>query len=291
MDIWNSKLSVYKRLQGLFALALITLITVSCSDINTNGAQQGGKARLNIHLTDAPADYQEVNIDVQGLRIYYTPASSDTVATDSAEDGDWIDLPVDPMKVNLLDLQNGVDTLLAAAELEPGTYQELRLILGDDNNVVVDSTSHYLKVPSGQQSGYKIKFKTELEDGQELDVKIDFDASRSVHQAGKSGKYILRPVLKAFVSSGETLQTGTIAGAIEPLDADPCIIAMMDQDTAATTHPDSTGAFLVQGLDAGNYKLVVDPANEDYMDASVNDVSVKAGENTDVGTITLEKNQ
>lgn len=292
MDNWKSKSSVYKVLQGLFAVGLITLIAASCSDISTStSGPQNSKAHMNVHLTDAPANYQEVNIDVQGLRIHYTPSSSDTVSPDPEKDGKWIDLPVEPMTVNLLDLQNGVDTLLASAELEPGFYQELRLMLGDDNNVVVDSMTHYLKVPSGQSSGYKVKFNTELEEGEELDVTIDFDASRSVHKAGKSGKYILKPVLKAFVSEGDDMETGSIAGMIEPYEAAPNIIALMEGDTAATTTPDTTGAFLLQGLEEGIYDLSIEPENENYMDAEVNDVSVEAGEQTDVGTITLEESQ
>ncbi len=246
---------------------------------------------MKVHLTDAPADYEEVNIDLQGLRIHYTPASSDTVEPNPERDGEWIDLPVEPMTVNLLELQNGVDTLLAAAELEPGHYQELRLMLGSNNNVVVDGTTHDLKVPSGQASGYKVKFKTELEEGEELDITIDFDAGQSVHKAGKSGKYILKPVLKAFVSEGEEMETGSISGLVEPMEADPSIYATMEDDTVATTQPEEDGTFLLQGLDEGNYTLLVDPANENYLDASVNDVSVEAGEETDIGTITLEQSQ
>ncbi|MDR8389565.1 DUF4382 domain-containing protein [Aliifodinibius sp. S!AR15-10] len=289
MSIWNSESTIYKALQGLFAVALIAFIAVSCSDINTSGTQTD-KAKLNVHLTDAPADYEEVNIDVQGLRIHYTPATSDTVDPNPERDGKWIDLPVEPMNVNLLELQNGVDTLLASAELEPGSYRELRLMLGGNNNVVIDGSTHDLKVPSGQASGYKIKFKTELEEGEELDVTIDFDASRSVHKAGKSGMFILKPVLKAFVSEGDDMETGSISGIVEPVEADPSIFATMDDDTVATAQPDDNGSFLLQGLEPGDYEVLFDPANEDYMDTQVN-ATVEAGEETDIGTITLEENQ
>lgn len=287
MDIWNLNSSLNKLLQGIIALGLISLIAASCGDVTMSSSQQG-KAHMNVHLTDAPANYQEVNIDVQGLRIHFTPNSSDTISSNAEKDGKWIDLPVDPMRVNLLDLQNGADTLLASADLEAGHYRELRLILGEDNDVVVDSTTQYLKVPSGQESGYKIKFSADLEEGEKLDVKIDFDASRSVHKAGNSGKYILKPELRAFASTGDSVQAGSIAGTVEPVDANPDIIATMEGDTAATTQPDSTGAFLLEGLEAGNYELSIEPANEDYMNAEVNNVSVEEGEKTDVGTITLE---
>jgi len=199
--------TVYNILKSAFILSLIALTTASCNDVNFNGPNRKEQSHMNVHLTDAPANYQEVNIDVQGLRIHYTPVSSDTATVDTTE-GKWIDLPVDPMKVNLLDLTNGVDTLLSSADLNPGRYSELRLILGDNNSVKVNDMTHDLKVPSGQHSGYKIKFNTVLQDGENIDVTIDFNASKSVHQAGKSGKYILRPVLKASEQGNDTTSTG-----------------------------------------------------------------------------------
>lgn len=283
MKTLSIKSIVYKILQSTLMVGLIAFIAVSCGDLNTGGSDTG-KAQMNVNLTDAPANYQEVNIDVQGLRIHYTPSSDDTVSAD----GEWIDLPVDPMKVNLLELTNGVDTLLTSAELDPGSYKELRLILGDDNTVMVDSMIQDLKVPSGQQSGYKIKFKTELEAGEELDVTIDFDAARSVHKAGKSGKYILKPVLKAFTEDGD--DAGSITGIVEPSDAEPNVFAILDGDTTGT-QPDEDGGFLLQGLEAGQYDLSIEPTNDQYSDTTLTDVSVEEGDETDVGTITLSESE
>ncbi|GAA5522487.1 DUF4382 domain-containing protein [Aliifodinibius salicampi] len=285
MNISNLKSTVPRVLKGLFAFALIVSVAVSCNDVNFGGAENG-KAHMKVKLTDAPGDYQEVNIDVQAMRIHYTPFSSDTASDPS---GEWIDLPVEPMKVDLLELTNGVDTLLADAELDPGHYKELRLILGSDNTVMVDSMLKDLKVPSGQQSGYKIKFKTELEAGENIDVVVDFDAGRSVHKAGKSGKYILKPVLKAFVESGEEVEVGSISGAVEPSESTPNIFAIVGEDTSATTQADEDGEFLLQGLESGQYDLSIEPTNDQYADTTLFDVMVEEGEQTEVGVITLEE--
>ncbi|MDR8392024.1 DUF4382 domain-containing protein [Aliifodinibius sp. S!AR15-10] len=204
MQNHDSRFRFLNKLQSLLFLGLITLFAASCEDVNFNGPKTG-PGHIDFHLTDAPGDYEEVNIDVVGLQIHYTESKSDTVVADTtssdttnAGDGKWIELPVEPFKVNLLELAGDVDTLISSADLDPGTYKNLRLILGTDNDVVVDGTTYDLKVPSGQQTGYKIKFRKDLESGDNLDVTIDFDAEESVHQAGKSGKYILKPVLKAF---------------------------------------------------------------------------------------------
>lgn len=290
MNNFNKYFGANRSLLIFFLAVMVVSLAIACNDINFNSSQNG-KAHMNVHLTDAPADYQEVNIDVRGLRIHYTPTSSDTVDANPERDGKWIDLPVDSMIVNLLDLTNGVDTLLSSAELEPGFYKELRLILGDNNSVVVDGNSNYLKVPSGQESGFKIKFQTELEADEELDVVIDFDAARSVHKAGKSGKYILKPVLKAFVENGDDVETGSIAGVVEPTDANATVYAIADEDTAASTEPDENGGFLLQGLEDGLYNLSVNPMNDQYTDTTLTDVPVEVGEQTDVGTIVLSENE
>ncbi|PAU94925.1 hypothetical protein CK503_05500 [Aliifodinibius salipaludis] len=286
MNTPNIKSTVYRVLQSTLVVGLIAFIAISCNDINSNDTNTE-KAQMNVSLIDAPGDYQEVNIDVQGLRIQYTPSSNDTASAD----GQWIDLPVEPMKINLLELTNGVDTLLAEAELNPGHYEELRLILGEDNTVMVDSTIQNLKVPSGQQSGYKIKFKTDLEAGDELDVVVDFDAGRSVHKAGNSGKYILKPVLKAFVESGDEVDVGSVAGVVDPSEAAPNVYVLMGEDTTATTQTDEDGSFLLQGLENGQYDISIEPTTEQYADTTVNDVMVEEDEQTDLGTIILNETE
>ncbi|MCW9705339.1 DUF4382 domain-containing protein [Fodinibius salsisoli] len=286
----KSKITIISQrfFQSLFVLGLISFLAISCDDINMDGPQNP-KGHLNVYLTDAPGDYEEVNVDVQGLRIHYTPFDSDTVEADE-KDGKWIDLPVDPKVINLLDLTNGVEELLSSADLDPGHYKELRLILGKDNTVVIDGNTHTLKVPSGQQSGYKIKFKTDLESGEELDLIVDFDAARSVHKAGRSGKYILKPVLKAFVEDGEESDVGSVAGTVLPADSESYVFAIMDGDTVTSTQVDTLGSFLLRGLEEGLYDLSVQPGSDEYLEGEVNGVLVEDDTETNVGEIMLGEN-
>lgn len=192
----------------------------ACSDLNTDNTE--GVGQINFHLTNSseaahdsrggkggPPDQsidnlEEVNIDVEVLQVLYLPSLIDTVAADSitiepAPEGEakWVTLEeIEPQEINLLDL-TGSDILLGSEELEEGFYAEIRLILGSDNYVVIDGEEHPLKVPSGQQSGYKIKLGEPLYSGEIMDLTIEFDAEKSVKVTG-NGQYILQPVLKAF---------------------------------------------------------------------------------------------
>jgi hypothetical protein len=138
---------------------------------------------LNIRLTDGPGDFQQVNVDIKEVRI--------KSASDTAQ---WIALNTNAGIYNLLDFQNGVDTLLATGTVSSDTLKEIRFILGDDNSVMVDSVVYPLTTPSAQQSGLKIKIDKSLN----LDINtltLDFDAEQSVHQTGNGG-YMLKPVIK-----------------------------------------------------------------------------------------------
>lgn len=208
---------------------MISLVTgfAACDDINMDGTK--GKGQINFYMTNSaeaskavPSEslvystelensldeesnqavegLEEVNIDVQELRVRFTESAADTVQADTTEnngDSEWVNIEITPGKLNLLDFTSA-DTLLSDAELDEGFYSEIRLILGSDSDVVVNGETHSLKVPSGQQSGYKIKFGGErLDSGEIVDLTIEFNAEKSVHVTG-NGQHMLKPVLHAF---------------------------------------------------------------------------------------------
>jgi hypothetical protein len=195
---------------GAVMLALFAFTFTACSDLNLDGAE--GTGQMNFYLSDATeaskaisteedaenrptiGTIEEVNIDVIQVRVKLVPNPADTL--DPEPKGEWHDIPVDPFVVNLLDLSDA-DTLLGEADLPEGFYTEIRLLLGSDNEIVVDGEVHDLMVPSGSASGYKIKFNQTLNSGQEMDVTIEFDAEKSIHVTG-NGRYMLQPVLHAF---------------------------------------------------------------------------------------------
>ena len=106
----------------------------------------------------------------------------------------WQSVKTVPGIYNLLDLQNGVDTLVGAADIPAGTLKEIRLILGSRNSIMIDSVVHPLTIPSGSESGLKIKLNKKLQAGTDALV-IDFDAALSVLKLDEQN-YHLRPVLK-----------------------------------------------------------------------------------------------
>lgn len=138
---------------------------------------------LQIRLTDGPGDFQQVNVDIQEIRV---KTSQDT--------SEWILLQTNAGVYNLLDFQNGIDTLLAMGPVPAVTLKEVRFILGPENSVMVDSIVYPLTTPSAQDSGLKVKIDKDLN----LDLNtfvLDFDAAASIKIQG-NGVYKLLPVIR-----------------------------------------------------------------------------------------------
>ena len=256
----------------LFTLLIIPFIFACESD------DENGSAILRVRLTDAPADYEAVNIDVIEVKF----------KTGADEEGDdessWqsLDNP-NPGVYNLLELTNGLDALIGEAEIPAGELKELRLVLGDNNTLVEDGNTIDLRTPSAQQSGLKVKVNEVLEDGITYTILIDFDAARSVVKAGNSGNYNLKPVMRAKLEA----LTGAIKGSITPLEATPAIYAIQGTDTITTTYPDDAGLFMLRALDPGTYTVAMDPV-EGYMEKVFEDVTVEAGLVTDLEETIIE---
>ena len=90
-------------------------------------------------------------------------------------------------------MQNGLKDTIAKGNVPDGSLKEVRFILGDKNSVVVSGNERPLVIPSGSESGLKVKIDKDL--GETLNSFIlDFDAALSIKE--ENGEYKLRPVIK-----------------------------------------------------------------------------------------------
>ena len=159
----------------LFVLSVILLIACSKDSDTTT--------QLKVNLTDNPYNATEVNVDIQQVRVNLRDDSTG-----------WVDLDTYEGIYNLLGLQNGVDTLLAQVTIPTTTVKEIRFVLGSNNSIKINDVVYPLTIPSGSESGLKIKVNKQLNAGLDS-LLIDFDAALSIHQNG-AGDYELKPVLK-----------------------------------------------------------------------------------------------
>jgi len=250
---------------------VVILLASSCSKNTPSSAN--GNAHVSVYLTDDPSNYDAVLIDIQSVEVNLS----------SQADTGWQPVHVlRPGVYNLLDFRNGMDTLLASADLPAGKISQIRLILGANNSVVINGVSTPLETPSAQQSGLKLNLDAQLNAGVDYKIGLDFDAGRSIVVTG-NGKFILKPVIRAYAKA----QDGIIKGTIQPATGADWVFAIQGADTIASAKPDAaTGGFYIGGLAAGNYNLSID-ATGTLKDTTYTGITVNTGQATDIGVVQL----
>lgn len=253
----------------IFILLGLTLLTSCNKDKDSN--PQPGNATISIKLGDSPAGFDAVNVEILKVNVNIN--------------GSWHEYAVaTPGIYNLLQFTNGNTLLLLdSTSVASGSVSELRLILGDNNSIVVDGFTLELKIPSGQSSGFKVKMESQpLLSGVAYSLILDFDVNKSVHPAG-SNKYILNPVVRGYLET--TL--GKLSGTISPVNSAYYIMATNDADTAGTYINQTDGFFLITTLNPGTYSVHF-YANPPYLDKDIFPVVIVAGQTLELGTIIME---
>lgn len=160
-------------------LMLISAFFLSCTQESENDYSY-----LQVSLTDTPGVYDHVFVHVTGVEVQ------------TSQNG-WQSLPTDTGIYDLLVLQNGIDTTIVPLQTLPsGKINQIRLMLGDSNTVVVDSITYPLSLSSQDETGLKLNLNSVLQPNTTYQLVLDFDAGQSVIQTG-NGTYKLKPVIKA----------------------------------------------------------------------------------------------
>lgn len=256
-------------MKSILLIGLTVSLLIACT--KSGDDEEEKLANLQIMLTDAPAAYDEVNIDIREVMI--RPSSAEG-------DDDWISLQVNGGIYNLLDYKNGGHILLAFSDLPPGQYSQLRIVLGTENSITANGITAALKTPSAQQSGLKVIIDLELKGGTTSTLWLDFDAGRSIAIMGNDN-YSLKPVIRTYTSD----ITGSISGIISPAGAKPHIRVSSRTDTLSTFAEDN-GYFLFKGVPDGTYAIEIYPSDDHYS-MGMNGIVVQRGQATDLGTIQL----
>ena len=220
-------------------------------------------------MTDTPSLYDKLLIDLQGVEVIGSA-------------GQTVILNVKKGIYNLLDFSNGVSKLIATDTLSISTVEQIRLILGTNNSVVVNSISYPLSTPSAEQTGLKLQVHQTLEKGILYSILLDFDANKSIVNIGNGG-YKLKPVIRTV----ETAISGSIKGSISPIGlAVVSVVSSTDPTLSFLTNVNAEGSFMVIGLAPGTYNLTITPALP-LLPVVKSNIVVTAGIATDIGIIAL----
>jgi len=224
-------------LKNIMFASFIGLLFIQISSCN----KSTDMAHLSVRMTDAPANYDKVMVDIQGVEI-------------TGNSGNAILLNTTAGIYNLLEFSNGSTTLIATGDLNVGDISQIRLILGTNNTLMVDGIVYPLSTPSALQSGLKLQIHQTFEPGVSYGILLDFDASQSIVLKGNN-EYQLKPVIRTI----DTALSGSIKGSITMIG----IIAAVTATSNGLTYSSFTntsGLFLIAGLPAGTYDITITPA-------------------------------
>lgn len=255
-------------LHKILAASICALVVINCSKNPSDPAAKPG--HLVVHLTDAPANYSEVNI---------------TFAEISAHiDSQWVVVSTEQQKINLLEWNNGRSIVLGEADVPAGRYNQIRLKIVDAD-VVYNGQSFPMDVPSGATSGLKLGPAFTVESGVAYELMIDFDAERSVVSNGPPNNpngFKLKPHIRVV----PVTVSGSISGTVTNPQHVPIAYAIQGTDTLTSSRVDTlSGNFKLGFLPTGSYTVTIEDTLR--FKFAQTGVQVTAGADISLGEVTL----
>jgi Domain of unknown function (DUF4382) len=288
-----------RKLIPIFILVFIFILIYSSCRKEASTSIPQGQQRVSIRLSDNPVNFSAVNVDIQSVAVQVIPDSCiNRYHDDDNHDGDddqdhdrkarcsyWDTLNIHPGVYNLLDLANGTDTILASGLTVSGKITKIRLILGDNNNVVIDSVSYPLTLWNNDHT-VTIRLRGEDVDqisANDLQFWLDFDAGRSIVRI-RDNQFVLRPFLRVWLPA----HAATIEGHVLPDSAQSVVAAIFNGDTLVA-FPRDNGFFKIRGITATSADVFINATANNYQDTTITGVQLQIGHETDLGTIHLHQ--
>lgn len=264
----------------IFTIFAVAFIMSSCTKTSDSLEKLNLPGKLVVKVTDDPFNISYVeSATVTITKIEIRKAGENKADT-------FIVLSEVPVTFDLLNLRNGVTQELLNLEIPQGDYDQIRLYVDQASLKIKDQPLSYnVKVPSGKQTGIKIKINPiiRIEGGLTSELLLDFDLSRSfvmrgnlAHSAGVNG-FIFKPCIRATNNS--------TAGRIEGMVTDTSKVKIADakiwvkQDTVmSVSFTDTLGHYGFIGIPAGNYSIFA--TKENYDTVGYSGIKVTAGNMT-----------
>lgn len=185
--------------QWIVAIMALGMITSGCNgpdaksvvigDVGIASAHRGdGQLSISAHNNrDSHPQIMDAKIRIIDVQI-------------RSSDGNWFRFQVNPFDLNLLQPGASLNAVLARGSYEGGhSFSEVRLITEDYGTAhFTDGRAVALRVPSGSQTGIKIKFDSDMDEKESRlnCAKMTFDTSNSFVIPGNMSEVLFKPVVR-----------------------------------------------------------------------------------------------
>jgi hypothetical protein len=283
------------RIPVLTAVVVLLAILIACTGGGGSSPTRTSvsPAMVSVTISDPATCSSAAGGPYSNVWVTITDVLIHTSANAADNDPNWVDLTPNlknaPQQVDLLAAATNqcfLATLVSNAALQPGTYQQIRIILANNsaipaanhcgfagaNCVVIAATAAPqtlqlssesttgIKIPPGQIAGGSFTVAS----GETKDLNINFDTCASIVVLG-SGQFRLKPVLHAGeVALTSVSITGTLVDKATnvAIAGGKAIVALEQKDSSGVDRvimqatPNSSGAFNFCPVPAGTYDVV-----------------------------------
>ncbi|MBP7552798.1 MAG: DUF4382 domain-containing protein [Spirochaetes bacterium] len=168
-------------------LLILLFVFFNCSN---NDLENREECRVVVRIHDFPlnnVEIKDVILQVKEINLL-------------SENGNIVNIMNTLKEINILSVTENNPVLLSDITIPSGIYTQVRLVLSNNNKIIVGNEEFELKIPSGEQSGLKFDGSFNLQNGKLFEFTFDFIASESIVYNEGVG-YILKPVIKLLTSN------------------------------------------------------------------------------------------
>lgn len=299
------------------AFFFIAIAFVSCQK-EVNADLSAATSNVKVFLTDGPINFEHAFIDLQMVEVKvekdscngighnsnddHGGGSDDNSGSGSSDDNGssgnddssnhdsnddhsgceaWETLQINAGIYDLLEFRNGVDAMLASGSISKGEIKAIRLTLGNNNSVVIDSVSYPLQLKENNKVIIKLE-DVEKTDDRNFKLNLDFDLASSIREI--NNQFELRPRIKPFNEK----KSGRLEGKVLPRDAKTIVSLIGDKDTL-TALPGDDGEFKIRGIHSAKFDLQFNATANGYQDTTIKNIAVSPGQELKIGSIVLHK--
>lgn len=197
----------------------LVLAVAACDD--TTPTRTAGPATLSVYLTDDPG-VDRVWVEVRDVVLVGGGSAPLSVLDEATE------------LIEISELDDEAVPLVEGMDVDPATFNQIRFVVGDAILVTTDGSAFVkgdpafpegveppeetgiLHCPSCARSGLKVQLGGDVvvTDG-DNGLMLDFDVEESFgHEAGRSGRWVMHPVIHAQGVDPDDVEMGGFSGSI-----------------------------------------------------------------------------
>ncbi|WP_192347447.1 DUF4382 domain-containing protein [Algoriphagus sp. Y33] len=242
-----------KKLYFCLLSIVYVLFFTSCEDPDSSP-----KALLNVILVDAPAKWDSVFVEVEGVDIDVL-----VEGRESQTQTFFLEYKSGNKRIKVSELVGGNALLIGRNELPIGQITNAKIILGENHSMFLDEKRYELKLSDPSENEISLPAAIVMEQGISYDLFLDLDLEKSIVQVSESPlTYDLNPYFSLIEGAG----TGTLSGILKPLTLYPTLTITGEQGTFST-HLDASGRYYFR-VPEGFYNVQINAKDGLYLDTA-----------------------